>query len=140
MQARVEPHLWLHARPWPVESGCQAGQRECLGLRAAPVGRSVGPGEGRVVGGAKGGKGKLSCHPAYPPPRPSAVVVPVRKVLVVCWVNCPEVAFAVVTAACFDEAIIQGQVVTHAVPPVFILLEQREKRNMIRPKTKPETK
>lgn len=132
MQAQVKPHLWLHTGPWPVESGCQAGQRECLDLRTAPTGCSVGPGKGRVVGGAQGGEGELSCRPAYPPPRPPAVVVPFRKVLVVWGVNRPEVAFAVVAAACFDEAIVQGQVVTHAVPPVFILLQQAKKRNMVK--------
>lgn len=132
MHARVVPHLWLHTGPRPVQSGCQAGQRDRWGLRAAPIGRSVGPGEGRVVGGAQGGKGELSRHPAYPPPRPPAVVVPIRKVLVVCRVNRPEVAFPVVAATRFDEAIIQGQVVTHAVPPVFILLERE--RNSVRAK------
>ena len=122
MQARVEAHLWLQTGPRP-ESGGQAGQREGLGLRAAPTGRPVGPGEGGVVGQAQGGEGKLSRHPAHPPPCPSAVVVPLRKVLVVCGVNRPEVAFTVVTASGFDEAIVQRQVVTHTVSPVFILLE-----------------
>lgn len=88
----------------------------------------MGPGEGRVVGGAQGGKGHLSCHPAYPPPRPPAVIVPVAKVLVVCRVNGPEVAFAVVAAARFDEAVVQGQVVAHTVPPVFILSEQSKEK------------
>lgn len=95
----MEPHLWLRTGPWPVKSGCQAGQRDCLDLRTAPTGRSVGSDEGRVVGGAQGGKGELSCHPAYPPTCPPAVVVAVRKVLVVRGVNRPEVAFPIVTAA-----------------------------------------
>lgn len=123
----MEPHLRLHTGPGPVESWCQGRQRERLDLRTAPTGGSVGPGEDGVVGGAQGGKGELYCHPAYPAACPAAVVVPVRKVLVVGGVNRPEVAFTVVAAACFDEAVIQGQVVTHAVPPVFILLEQVEK-------------
>lgn len=70
-----------------------------MDLRTAPTGRSVGSDEGRVVGGAQGGKGELSCHPAYPPTCPPAVVVAVRKVLVVRGVNRPEVAFPIVTAA-----------------------------------------
>ncbi len=54
----MEPHLWLHTGPWPVESGSKAGQRERLVSRTAPTGCSVGPGEGRVeVGRANGGKG-----------------------------------------------------------------------------------
>lgn len=76
-QARVKPHLRLHAGPWPVESGCQAGQRKCLDLRAAPIGCSVGPGKDRVVRGADGGKWELSCYPANSASCPPAVVVPV---------------------------------------------------------------
>lgn len=79
----MEPHLRLHTGPGPVESWCQGRQRECLDLRTAPTGRSVGAGEGWVVRGAQGGKGELSRHPAYPAACPAAVVVPVRKVLVV---------------------------------------------------------
>lgn len=111
----------LSAGPRPVESWCDAGQRERLDLWAAPTCCSVGVGEGLMVGGDQGRKGELSCNPAHSPPRPAAVVVPVTKVLVVGWVDCPEVALAVFTAACFDEAVVQGQVVTHAVPPVFVL-------------------
>lgn len=68
-----------------------------------------------------GGEAELSRDPAHPPPRPPAVVVPLGKVLVVGWVDGPEVSFAVVAAAGFDEAFVQRQVVANAVPPVLIL-------------------
>ena len=100
----MEPHLWLNAGPRPVESGHQAG--ECRDLRTAPAGCSVGD-CGGMVGGGQGVKAELSCHPAYSPPCPPALVVPFRKVLIVCWVNRPEVAFTVVTSACFDEAVVE---------------------------------
>lgn len=83
MQAWVKPYMWLHTGPWPVESGCYAGQSKCLDLWTAPTAHSVGPGQGRVVGGAVGGEGYRSCPPADPPPGPPAVVVPFGKVLVV---------------------------------------------------------
>lgn len=87
MEAQVEPQLWVHTGPWPVESRCQAGQREWWGLWTAPTGRSVvlvlGAGEGRVVGGTQRGQRELPCHPAYPPPCPSTVVVSIREVLIV---------------------------------------------------------
>lgn len=129
---RVKPDLRLHTCPWPIQCRCQEGQRKCLDLRTAPTGCSVGPGKCRVVGGTQGGEGELSRHPAHPPSCPPAVVVPIGKVPVVWGVNRPEVAFTVVTAAGFDEAIIQGQVMTHAIPPVFVLLQQVKKRNMVK--------
>lgn len=58
------------------------------------------------------------------------MVVAFWKILVVCRVNRPEVAFAIVASTCFDEAIIEGQVVPHAVSPVFILLEYVEWKKM----------
>lgn len=102
----MEPNLWLHAGPRPVESGCQALKRKCRGLRTAPAGCSVGTDDGGVVGRAQGGKRELSWHPAYPPSCPSAVVVSIGKVLIVRWVDRPEVAFTVVAPARFDETVV----------------------------------
>ena len=132
----MKPHLWLNAGPRPVESGCQAGQRDCRGRGTAPTCRSVGMGEGgsRVVRRGEGGKSELSCHFAYPPPCPPTVVVPLCKILIVCRVNRPEMAFSIVASTRLYEAIVERQVVTHAVPPVFILLEHKEKRNWVRGK------
>lgn len=133
IQAQVKPDLWMHVGPRPVESGGQTRQRKCGGLRTAPTGhpvRAVCKGGGRVVGGVQGGQAELSCHPPCPSPCPPTMVVPFREVLIVGRVNRPEVAFTVVASTRFDEAIIEGQVVAHAVPPVFILLErEREKKN-----------
>lgn len=127
VQDRVKPHWRMQARPRrPVESRCHAGQRQRLDRRAAPTGCSAGSGKSRVVRGAQGGEGQLPRGSSYPSPRPPAVVVPVRKVLVVGRVDGPEVALPVVAPACFDEAVIQGQVMTHAVPPVFILFPEKK--------------
>lgn len=90
--------------------------------------RTVCEGRGRVVRRGQGSEAELPRHPPCLPPRPPTVVVPLREVLVVGGVNGPEVAFPVVAPTRFDEAVIEGQVVAHAVPPVFILLE-RERKN-----------
>lgn len=59
--------------------------------------------------------------PADAPPCPAPVVIPFGEVLQVGGVDGPEVAFAVVAAAGFDEALIEGQVVADAVPPALLL-------------------
>lgn len=128
IQAQVKPDLWMHVGPRPVESGGQARQRKHGGLGTAPAGhpvRAVCEGGGRVVGRGQGGEAELSCHPSRPPPRPPTMVVPFREVLIVGGVNRPEVAFTVVASTRFDEAVVEGQVVAHTVPPVLILLGAR---------------
>ena len=115
-------------RPTPVEPRRQPGGQRLAGRwrRAAPVGQSSclhGVGGHRVVQGARRDvAGQMSSRPAHPAPGPAAaVVVPVGEVLIVGRVDGPEVAFTAVAAAGLDEALVQGQVVTHAVPPVLIL-------------------
>ena len=126
VQEGVKPHWWVHIWPRrPVKSRGHAGQGQHLDLRAAPAGCSVGSGKSSMVRGAQGGQGQLPRGSPYPSPCPPAVVVPIGKVVVVWRVDRPKVAFPIVASACFNEAVIQGQVVTHAVPPVFILCQRR---------------
>lgn len=66
-------------------------------------------------------------HPGSPadaPARPPAVVVALGEVVQVGGVDGPEVALAVVAAAGFDEALVEGQVVPHAVAPALLLARE----------------
>ena len=89
-------------------------------MRAAPAGRPLHAAEGLVGGGQ--GEGESCCHSAVSPSGLASVVVSVREVMEVGWVNGPEVTLAVVAASSLDKALVQGEVVPDAVPPVLVLL------------------
>lgn len=69
-------------------------------------------------------EGQLPRYSADPSPGSSPVVVPIRKVLKVGWMNSPEMALAVVTAAGFDEALVQREIVSDTVSPVLVLFKE----------------
>lgn len=69
-------------------------------------------------------EGQLACYSANPSPGTSPVVVPVREVLKVGWMNSPKMALAIVTATGFDEALVQREIVSDAVSPVLVLFKE----------------
>lgn len=73
------------------------------------------------------GEWELGRHAAEPSTGTPTVKIPSGKVVQVGGVDGPKVALSIVTAAGFDEALVQRQVVTHAVLPVLILHKQEHK-------------
>lgn len=69
-------------------------------------------------------EGQLTRYSADPSPGSSPVIVPVREVLKVGRMNSPEMALAVVTAAGFDEALVQREIVSDTVSPVLVLYKE----------------
>lgn len=107
----------LQGSPTPVYPWRQVGQLGAWG--ATPARRPLEPMEGVIRGHER--VWELAHHSADPSPYPAPVVLPFGEVLVVSWVDGPEVAFAVFAAACLDEAFVQGEVVSHTVSPILVL-------------------
>ena len=107
--------------PPPVDPRGQVGQ---LGVRggATPARRSLEAMVG-VIGGHEGVR-ELPHHSSDSPAGPTPVIFPFGEVLEVGRMDGPEVAFSVFTAACLDEALVQGEVVSDTVPPIFVLWEK----------------
>lgn len=115
--------MWLQCCPAPVCSGSVAWKG--LGIWAAPAGRPLHVAE-RLVGG-----GQCVGDSFHPPPDPpsglASVIVSIREVMVVDWVNGPEVTLAIVAASSLDKALVQGKIVSDTVPPVLVLLQRKSR-------------